>query len=156
MDLNASKTKSLLLASHQKLRSLGRQSPLVTIDDTVVEQVHLAKILGVLFDDQLSWEQHIDDLCKRLNSRLSLLRRINPYPTLEGSFHFYNSSIHNHLLYCSSALVNSSLTSILRLLRVQKRAARVILNADLSTPSITLFSKLKCMDPNNWRINYCS
>ena len=66
--LNASKTKSMLLASPRKLGSLGRhrQCLRVTVYDTVVEQVHLAKIQGVLFDDHLSWEQHFDDLCKRL------------------------------------------------------------------------------------------
>ena len=79
----------------------------------------------------------------RLDSRLSLLRRINPYLTPGGSFHLYNACIHSHLLYCSSAWGNCSLTPLLRLLRVQKCAARVILNADFSTPSITLFSKLK-------------
>ena len=96
-------------------------------------------------------KQHVDDLCKRLKSRLSLLRRINPFLTLERSFHFYNACIHSHLLYCSSACGNSSLTSLLRLLRVQKHAARVILNADF----LVFFSKLKWIpicDLVKWRI----
>ena len=148
MALNASKTKSMLIASPRKLRFLSSQSLDVAVNNTIVDQVLEAKVLGVTFDHHLSWEQHVDSLCCKLNSRLSLLRRISPFLTQEGSLHYYNACVHSQLVYCSSAWGTCSQTLLLRLLRVQKHAARIILGADFSTPSVALFSKLQWIPVN--------
>ena len=148
MALNASKTKSILIASPQKLRFLSSQSLDVAVNNTIVDQVLEAKVLGVTFDHHLSWEQHVDNLCCKLNSRLSLLRRISSFLTQEGSLHYYNACVHSQLVYCSSAWGTCSQTLLLRLLRVQKHAARIILGADFSTPSVALFSKLQWIPVN--------
>ena len=79
MALNATKTKSMLVSSPQKLNTLLSQSLNVAVNDSKVEQVIEAKILGVTFDHTLSWEGHVETLCKKLNSRITLLRRIQPY-----------------------------------------------------------------------------
>ena len=55
---------------------------------------------------------------------------------------FLHSCIHNLFIYCSSALGNSSNYFSSRLL-FQKRAARLLLDADFSQPSVSLFSNLK-------------
>ena len=108
----------------------------------VIEQVSHAKVLGVMFDNHITWSKHIDSICAIVNSRLALLRRIKPFLTNECALLFYNSCIHNHLIYCSAAWGNCSQTLLLRLLRLQKRAARILLEADFSVPSVNLFSKL--------------
>ena len=88
MALNATKTKSMLVSSPQKLNTLLFQSLNVAVNDSKVEQVTEAKILGVTFDHTLSWEWNVETLCKKLNSRITLLRRIQPYlrARLHGEF----------------------------------------------------------------------
>ena len=54
-----------------------------------------------------------------------------------------NSCIHNLFIYCSSAWGNCSNYLSSRLLLLQKRAARLLLDTDYSQPSVSLFSKLK-------------
>ena len=54
MALNAPKTKSMLIASPQKLRFLSSQSLDVAVNNTIVDQVLEAKVLGVTFDHHLS------------------------------------------------------------------------------------------------------
>ena len=82
--------------------SLLSQSLNVAVNDSKVEQVTEAKVLGVTFDHTLSWEGHVETLCKKLNSRITLLRRIQPYLTQVGSLHYYNACIHSQLVYCFS------------------------------------------------------
>ena len=94
------------------------------------------------FDHTLSWEGHVETLCKKLNSHITLLRRIQPYLTQVGSLHYYNACIHSQLVYCSSVWGTCSQTLLLCLLHAQKRAARKILQANYSTPSVSLFSTL--------------
>ena len=79
--------------------------------------------------------------CKQ--SRLSLLRRIKPFLNHHCALRFFNSCIHNLFIYCSSAWGNCSNYLLSRLLLLQKRAARLLLDADYSQPSVSLFSKLK-------------
>ena len=140
----------MLIASPRKLRFLSSQSRDVAVNNTIVDQVLEAKVLGVndLTTMHLSWEQHVDSLCCKLNSRLSLLRRISSFLTQEGSLHYYNACVYSQLVYCSSAWGTCSQTLLLRLLRVQKHAARTILGADFSTPSVALFSKLQWIPVN--------
>ena len=75
----------MLVSSPQKLNTLLSQSLNVAVNDSKVEQVTEAKVLGVTFDHTLSWEGHVETLCKKLNSRITLLRRIQPYLTQVGS-----------------------------------------------------------------------
>ena len=64
MAINATKTKSMLVSSQQKLDTLLSQSLNVAVNDSKVEQVTEAKLLRVTFDHTLSWEGHVETLCK--------------------------------------------------------------------------------------------
>ena len=112
------------------------------INDSPIQQFRCAKVLGVTFNESASWEPHVESLCKQLNSRLSLLRRVSPYLNKSGTLRFYNACLHNKLLYCSSVWGPCSYTLLLQFLRLQKRPARIILFADYTTPSVALFSEL--------------
>ena len=76
-------------------------------------------------------------------SRLSLLRRIKQCLNHHWALRFFNSCINNLFIYCSSPWGNCSNYLLSRLLVLQKRAARLLLDADYSQPSVSLFSKLK-------------
>ena len=113
------------------------------INGKLIEQVQHAKLLGITLDCHLTWEKHIDNICSIVNSTLSLLRRIKPFFSHHCALRFFNFCIHNHLIYCSSAWGNCSSYLLSRLIRLQKRAARLLLDADFTQSSVSLFSKLK-------------
>ena len=62
--------------------------------------------------------------------------------TSDSTLRFYNSCVNNYFIYCSAAWGNCSHHLLLRLLRLQKRAGCILLDADLSQASISLFLKL--------------
>ena len=97
---------------------------------------------GVMIDSDISWVHHIDTICCIISSRLSLLRRIKPYLNFDSALRFYNSCVNNYFIYCSAAWGNCSHHLLFRLLRLQKRAERILLDADPSQASISLFLKL--------------
>ncbi len=41
------------------------------------EQVSLFKLLGVTLDDELSFDVHVDNLCKKLSQRIAVLSKIS-------------------------------------------------------------------------------
>ena len=97
----------------------------------LIEQVEHAKLFGVTLDCHLTWQKQIENICSIINSRLSLLRRI------------YVLYSYNLFIFCSSASGNCSNYLLSRLLLLQKRAARLLLDADYFQLSVSLFSKLK-------------
>ena len=142
MSLNITKTKSLLITTLQKRCTLTSSELNVQIDGRSIEQVDYAKMLAVMIDSDMSWEHPIDTICCTIRSRLSLPRRIKPYLNFDTFLRFYYSCVNNYLICCSAAWGNCSHRLLLRLLRLQKRAGRILLDADLSQASISLFLKL--------------
>ena len=56
---------------------------------------------------------------------------------------YYNSYILSVMDYCCTVWGNASCTHIDKLCKLQKRAARIILNATTETPSAVMFKKLE-------------
>ena len=67
--INISKSKSMLICSHQKLSVLETDLLNVKIHNICLENVANQKILGLIIDNNLSWKPHID----KLHSGLSKL-----------------------------------------------------------------------------------
>ena len=142
MALNATKSKCMLFTSQQKRRLLSSKNLDVSINDSPIQQVRCAKVLGEKFDESASWEPHVESLCKLLNSRLCLVRRISHYLNKSGTLRFYNACLHSKLLYYSSVWGSCLHNFLLQNQRLQKHAARIILSADYTKPSVDLFSEL--------------
>ena len=81
--------------------------------------------------------------CKKLSQRMALLRKIKVYLPLRQRLSYYNSIIHPIITYASVILSRCDKESLNRVLKLQKRAARVILSAYRDSPPVQLFNKLK-------------
>jgi hypothetical protein len=157
MVLNADKTKSILITG-KRLKSRMQLSSLpLTASDSNIELVSSQKLLGVIIDEHLTFKEHINKLSKNLSKKVSLLRKIRRYlPLLERKL-FYNAVVKPVMMYGSSIWSCCSRNDLLRIFKLQKRAARVILGTDTSSRSIANFNKL------NWipfydevKINKCT
>ena len=88
--------------------------------------------------------RRVVSLGKKLYSTLSFCTQVYKWvpATSDSTLRFYNSCVNNYFIYCSAAWGNCSHHLLLRLLRLQKRAGCILLDADLSQASISLFLKL--------------
>ena len=145
MFINKKKTKSLLVQGKPIPAKLDEDTPLrldVKIDDSVIEQVSSHKILGVDIDSQMNYESHIDELCKKLSKRIGLLKHISPFLKQRQRETYYNGVIKLTLLYGSMIWDSCIVEHLQRVLKLQKRAARIILDVERLTPSVVLFNNL--------------
>ena len=58
---------------------------------------------------------------------------------------FSNSFILSKIDYCANIWGGASKQAMDKILKMQKRAARIVLNMDMDTPSASMFNKLKWM-----------
>ena len=96
------------------------------LDDFPIKKVCHTKFLGVVIDDQLSWEPHITALRRKLNYASATLYRIRD--SLPACLHkdLYHTLFESHLVYCISVWGGSSPNKISRLWISQKHCIRVL------------------------------
>ena len=106
-----------------------------------IEHVDGQKLLGVTVDKHLSFDVHVEELCKKLSQRIAVLRKIRRFIPIEQRILYYNAMIKQVMLYGSTIWSNCSADNLTRILNLQKRAAREILGADTRSNSVNLFNK---------------
>ena len=142
MHINLSKTKVMYLSSKSKMNTI--HNSLVPIHFKVTELTcsSAEKLLGVIVDNTISWSNHVEFILKKCTSLLYLLSRIKHFLSVPFRKLFFNSYILPHLDYCCIVWGNCNSIAINKVVLFQKRAARLILDADLLTPSKILFARL--------------
>ena len=129
-----------MITTKQKLRNLPKPDLDITLDGEQLSNVTKEKLLGVTVEQHLTWTNHIDKVCTKINRSLALLRRIKQFLPLNSRILFYNGFIFPHINYCLPVWCTSP--NIDKIFKLQKRAARIILDENMSTQTRELFSKL--------------
>jgi hypothetical protein len=111
-------------------------------DSSYIEEITSGKRLGLTLDSHLVWVNQIDKIYCKISSRLFLFKRICEALPFDYIIKFYFGLIYPHFIYGITIWGNASNQLLHPLLKLQKRAARLILNESVSTPSVVIFRKL--------------
>ena len=120
LKVNAEKTKIMLLST-RKAYNLN-----IYMDGTKMEQVHNFKYLGVEIDEHLTWDIHVKRLTRLISMKLFSLRNMSQYLDVKSLKLMYNTIILPCIDYSCTVWGNCSRQNKELLLRLQKRAARII------------------------------
>ena len=91
-----------------------------------LENTHVLKILGVLFNEKLTWTDHFNFITKKASQRLYVLRILKPVLSHDELVLVFCSIIQSVLDYCSPVFLNCGSGLNTQLLRVCKRGFRII------------------------------
>ena len=140
MVFSKEKIKAMVVATPRKHADL--REFMITIDGSIIQSVLQERILGIHFDHCLIWSVHIDIIHKKISQRLGILRRIRHLLPLPARLAFCNCLGLSLMDYCCVVWGNTSKENLDRIHRLQKRTARLILDANYKAPSLPLFIKL--------------
>ena len=142
--VNLKKTECMTVMTKAKERFTSENNSTLSIDGNQIKQVLHHKLLGLVIDSHLTWNDHVDYIVSKAASRLFLLKKIKPLLSLKERKLFYSSMIMPVLEYGSVIWGDFYVGITERLLKQQKRAARIILDVKkpTDTPSADLFAKL--------------
>lgn len=73
----------------------------VQIDNFIVRPMEKLKILGVLFDRNLLFSNHISTVCKKAGMRVSILMRMRNMISMRVKLRIYKAAALPYLIYCS-------------------------------------------------------
>ena len=153
MVVHTGKTKAMLVSTSQKQSTTNHREFNLHIGETSINLSDEEKLLGLLIDNTLKWSAQVEATLKKCNSLLYLLSRIKVYLNLHSRKLFFNAYILPHIDYCSTVWGNCKAADIDRVIKFQKRAARLILDEDFNTPSNVLFKALGWLRFDD-RVNY--
>ena len=141
MAVNVSKTKFILFHTRGKkineddLKIVLNMNEIGKIEDPQLifplERIHSKhakpglrsyKLLGVHFDEFLSFDQHIGFLCAKLSKILYCLRRASGLLSENSLKLLYVSFVHANLLYCCNIIGCASKTNLKKISLIQKKS----------------------------------
>lgn len=138
LSLNVAKTKYMVFYKPgRKVKNIS-----LSINSICLQSTESFTFLGLTIDYQLTWKHHMNNICSKVSRTagvLNRLKRLLPENVLQI---IYNSLILPFLNYCllSWGYINTD-----RLLLLQKKAARYIVNARRSDHCEPIFLRLKIL-----------
>ena len=150
LSLNVDKTEFIVFKPRKYSinKKLNKKFTL-KINQKTIHESNKIKYLGVLLDNKLSWNIHINELCKKLSRAVGMLFKMKNLCSTTTLKSIYYSLFHSHMSYGIPVwgVAKTSLTQKVFLL--QKRAMRVVAKADFLAHTNPLFNDLnvlKCPD----------
>ena len=125
LSLNLGKTNYMLFRSRPPDNELA-----LTINSVVLPRVAATKFLGIIIGDKLSWKPHIQSVKSKLSSVLSIMYKAYKLINTSGMYTLYCSLFHPYLSYCNEIWGNTYPSNVKCLFTLQKKAIRLICNAD--------------------------
>jgi hypothetical protein len=103
--LNPSKTEFMLFGTPQQLLKLS--DPCLSISSSIsITPASSVRNLGVVFDEHLSFHEHITKISQACFFHIRDLRRIRPFLTLETAATIGSALVRSNLDYCNYLLLN--------------------------------------------------
>jgi len=130
LSINSSKSNIMVLRSKAKLDELSNDGCTldIMVNGAKLNEASSCKYLGIYVDKHLSWNQHVQSLCRKLSFKLATLCRLRKVLTKQQLNQQYLSCIQPSLDYAVSVWGSCSQASIDMVTRLQRRASRIVLN----------------------------
>ena len=112
-------------SSCARAREYGSEKCVKLAGHTLLK-VNKVKFLGVIIDEELSWEYQIEHLKEKLNSSINIIKRIMKFIPKSEYHKLYDSLFKSHLSYCISCWGGISINKLNPLFLLQKRCVRLL------------------------------
>jgi hypothetical protein len=134
---------SLNLSKSRQLVFFGRGKHDHDVANPTIPVVHNIKMLGVYWNDKLSWHHHFDEMLKWCSQRLFVIRILKPLIQKKDLINVYYSLIASLLLYSSPLFAYLPVTIENKLEQFHNRAHRIICGKDCSCNRFPSLSSLR-------------
>ena len=140
LSLNLGKTNYMLFRSRPPDNELA-----LKINNVVLPRVAATTFLGIIIDDKLSWKPHIQSVKSKLSSVLSIMYKASKLINTTGMYTLYCSLFHPYLSYCNEIWGNTYTSNVKCLFTLQKKAIRLICNADRLAHTNAMFKDMSIL-----------
>ena len=142
LTINIGKTYALLVSNIYD--SIPEQS--ISFHDQPINFIRETKFLGVFLDNKLKFDKHIQSICSKVSKSVGILYRLKIQKIPDSCLRMtYFSLIHPYLIYCLPVFGSTYDCHLNPLIVLQKRAIRILNNADYTDHTNPLFFASKIL-----------
>ena len=138
--INLSKTHFMLFTNLARPEYIS-----ITAKGQTINEVKETKFLGIILDNKLKWNSHIEYISKKISKSISVLRLLKftfPEKILKN---IYFSLIYPYYTYCNLVWGSTANIHLDLLIKLQKKAVRNICKARYLDHTQPLFDRLKLL-----------
>ena len=146
LSLNVSKTKYLVFRSPKMPLNVNLS---IKIGNEEVErigqdcQMKSFKFVGIMIDEFLSWDYHINHVANKISSSIFALKQVKNILPMKIKKLLYNAMVKPHLEY--GLLVWGQSKQLTRVEKLQKKALRLVSNASYNAHTEPIFGNQKLL-----------
>ena len=125
MIIHPQKTKSIVISTRQK----HQRAPLninLYLGTDPIEQVSSHRLLGVVIDDEMRWNLHINNVCRSVSKNLYLLSKLKYYIDASAQKMFFHAHCLSHINYASNVWSGAGEVHLKKLNSLHRRAGKII------------------------------
>ena len=123
------KNEFIIVGQKAIRESLAPNFPVPLLQNNISPSVEV-KNLGVIFDSDNSFDNHVAKVCRACYYHLGDLQQIRKFLGVEKAILLANAMISSRLDYCNSLLYGVSKSNIAKLQKVQNALCRIIFRLD--------------------------
>ncbi|CAD6222023.1 GSCOCG00005289001-RA-CDS, partial [Cotesia congregata] len=155
LQVNLNKTKSLIIGSNSKLKSLNIDSlPPIIINNVPLPYVSQTKCLGLSLNNDLLWKNYVSQTVRKVNAALYTLKtRMNIYTTAIRKL-LVTATILLLIDYCTVVLIDATADNNLKLQRALNSSIRFIYNLKRDEHITPYRRKLNWLSVKSRRLYY--
>ena len=142
LSLNLSKTTYIIFHSPNKLVPSHQN---INLGQTNIKRAIYSKFLGVTIDEHLDWKCHLDIKAKQIIKVIAILSRLKHSLSKDILKIIYDALILPHIQYAILAWGNVKNKKMSHLLKLQKKAVRLISKGKYNCHTEPLFRKLNLL-----------
>ena len=131
-------------AKHKKYKIV------IEINNIPIEQVRHTNFLGVIFDDNLDWSNHISYINTKIAKGIGIICRAKKYFSTTALINLYHAFIFPYLIYCVEVWGNALSKHVQPLIKLQNKILKII------TPSHRFINKEVICSLGNSSIQFIS
>ena len=137
LSLNTDKTKCMTFHTRQK----NIDQLTFSINGKQIENVKLFKFLGIMFDEHLTWKNHITMITNKLSKVIGILNRLKHIYPQQALLSIYNALFLSHMTYGLLLWGNQ----VVQVSKLQKKSIRLITGSEYLAHSEPLFKELELL-----------
>ena len=110
-----------------------------------IKQVSSTTFLGVTIDKKLNWAEHINKVKCKISKGVGIINKAKIFLTRPCLVTLYYSFLLPHLTYCIEVWGGAFDSYCSSIINVQKKAVRMLVSANISTPTKPIFKLLNIL-----------
>lgn len=138
---NAKKTKYIMFHNRKKFEPFTVSSLNIKFDNVVLERVESIKILGLVIDERLNFNKHVEQINNNCIPFIFAFRRLRPFITERTALEMYYAYIHSRLAYMISLWATAPKYTVESVEILQRKALRIVYRKDRTCRSNELYSE---------------